>query len=71
MTQSLTSIALSALVAGSVAASCAAEQTPAVAMSAAWAQGMCEAWSADATLTGKRVESEWIKNDAGVGSTLA
>ena len=67
MTPNLNTLAFCALVAGSVAASSAAEPTPAVAMSAAWAQGMCEAWNADATLTGKLVESEWIRNDAGRG----
>lgn len=38
-----------------------------VSMSAPWAEAMCAAWNADATLTGKLVESEWIKNDAGRG----
>jgi putative sterol carrier protein len=42
-------------------------QTPATAMSQPWAKAMCEAWNADATLTGKLVESDWIKNDAGRG----
>jgi putative sterol carrier protein len=42
-------------------------QTPAVAMSEPWAKTMCEAWNADATLTAKLVESDWIKNDAGRG----
>jgi putative sterol carrier protein len=37
------------------------------AMSAAWAQSMCSAWNADATLTGQLVESGWIKNDGGRG----
>lgn len=41
-----------------------------VAMSPAWAEAMCTAWNADATLTGKLVESEWIKNDAGRGHKL-
>ncbi len=36
-------------------------------MSAPWAQAMCTAWNADATLTAKLVESGWIKNDAGRG----
>ena len=36
-------------------------------MTAEWAQQMCNAWNADATLTGKLVESEWIKNDKGRG----
>ncbi len=38
-----------------------------VAMSPAWAESMCAAWNADPTLTGKLVESDWIKNDAGRG----
>lgn len=50
-----------------VGASCASAQAPAVAMSAPWAQAMCSAWNADATLTDKLVESSWIKNDAGHG----
>lgn len=37
------------------------------AMSAPWAQALCVAWNADTTLTGKLVESGWIKNDAGRG----
>jgi putative sterol carrier protein len=37
------------------------------AMSPSWAQAMCTAWNADETLTGKLVESGWIKNDAGRG----
>jgi putative sterol carrier protein len=40
---------------------------PAPAMSASWAQAMCSAWNADATLTGKLVESGWMKNDGGRG----
>lgn len=47
--------------------SSASAQTPASAMSAPWAESMCQAWNADATLTAKLVESEWIKNDAGRG----
>jgi hypothetical protein len=35
------------------------------------AQGLCKAWNAVAAPTAKRVESEWIKIDAGVGSALA
>lgn len=60
-------IAIGALVAGIVSASSAAAQTPAVAMSPPWAEAMCVAWNADATLTTKLVESEWIKNDAARG----
>ena len=41
-----------------------------VAMSPAWAEAMCTAWNADASLTGKLVESEWMKNDAGRGHKL-
>jgi putative sterol carrier protein len=37
------------------------------AMSPAWAQAMCTAWNADPELTGKLVESGWVKNDAGRG----
>lgn len=36
-------------------------------MSSPWAEAMCSAWNADATLTGKLVETGWIKNDAGRG----
>lgn len=43
----------------------AADEPPA--MSAAWAQAMCAAWNNDPALTGKLVESGWIKNDAGRG----
>lgn len=42
-------------------------QSSATAMSEPWAKAMCEAWNADATLTTKLVESDWIKNDAGRG----
>lgn len=42
-------------------------QQAAQAMSAAWAGQLCAAWNADATLTGKLVESGWVKNDAGRG----
>ena len=35
------------------------------------AQSLCEAWNAAVALTAKRVESEWIKKGAGVGSALA
>jgi putative sterol carrier protein len=47
------------------AAQPALAQTPA--MSPSWAQAMCGAWNADATLTGKLVETGWIKNDGGRG----
>lgn len=60
-------IALGGLVAGLVAAHSTFAQTPAAAMSEPWAKALCEAWNADATLTGKLVESDWIKNDAGRG----
>jgi putative sterol carrier protein len=45
----------------------AAAQTTGAAMSPAFAQAMCSAWNADATLTDKLVESGWIKNDGGRG----
>jgi putative sterol carrier protein len=32
-----------------------------------WARGACEAWNADPVLTGKLVESDWIRNDKGRG----
>ncbi len=51
----------------SLATSAVFAQAPAVAMSTPWAQSMCSAWNADATLTDKLVESGWIKNDAGRG----
>jgi len=38
-----------------------------VMMAPEWAQEMCKAWNADSTLTGKLVESGWIKNDKGRG----
>lgn len=63
----LNSFAVAALVAAIQAGSSASAQTPAVAMSVPWAQEMCTAWNADATLTDKLVESGWIKNDAGRG----
>jgi putative sterol carrier protein len=47
------------------AATIAADEPPA--MSAAWAQSMCAAWNSDPMLTGKLVESGWIKNDSGRG----
>ena len=56
-----TLLMIAALVAGGAQA-----QTGA-AMSPAWAQAMCSAWNADATLTDKLVESGWIKNDGGRG----
>lgn len=45
----------------------AAQAQTGAAMSPAWAQAMCSAWNADATLTDKLVESGWIKNDGGRG----
>lgn len=57
----------SAIVCTAAALAPAQAQTPAVAMSEPWAKAMCEAWNSDATLTGKLVESDWIKNDAGRG----
>jgi putative sterol carrier protein len=67
MSRHSTALAIGALAAGLLAASSALAQAPSVAMSAPWAQSMCEAWNADATLTTKLVESDWIKNDAGRG----
>lgn len=58
-----TSFALAAL----AGASTVFAQTPAVAMSAPWAQAMCSAWNEDATLTDKLVESGWMNNDGGRG----
>jgi putative sterol carrier protein len=61
MTKTLLAITLGlALASGSA-------QAESVAMSAAWAQDMCTAWNADATLTDKLVESGWVKNDSGKG----
>ena len=60
-------LAIGGLVAALAATTSPFAQTPAVAMSQPWVQGMCEAWNADATLTSKLVESDWIKNDAGRG----
>jgi putative sterol carrier protein len=42
-------------------------QAAPVMMTPDWAQEMCKAWNADPTLTGKLVESEWVKNDKGRG----
>jgi len=42
-------------------------QAAPVMMGTEWAQEMCKAWSADPTLTGKLVESEWVKNDKARG----
>jgi len=63
----LNPFAVATLVAAILAGSSASAQTRAVAMSVPWAQEMCTAWNADATLTDKLVESGWIKNDAGRG----
>jgi len=38
-----------------------------VMMAPEWAQEMCKAWNSDPDLTGKLVESGWIKNDKGRG----
>lgn len=51
------------LVAGAISASQAAP----LMMAADWAQGMCKAWNADPTLTGKLTESGWVKNHKGRG----
>ncbi len=42
-------------------------QAQTVAMSPAFAEAMCAAWNADATLTGGLAESGWVKNDGGRG----
>jgi putative sterol carrier protein len=42
-----------------------AAQAAPVMMSPEWAKAACDAWNADATLTGEL--TEWIKNDAGRG----
>jgi putative sterol carrier protein len=62
-----TTVAICSLTAGLLAVTSALAQAPGVAMSAPWAKAMCEAWNADATLTTKLVESDWVKNDAGRG----
>jgi putative sterol carrier protein len=56
-----------ALIAAGFIAATAQAQTASSAMSPGWAQSLCSAWNADATLTGKLVESGWIRNDAGRG----
>ena len=38
-----------------------------VLMSAEWAKDACAAWNTDPVLTGKLVESGWVKNDMGRG----
>ena len=53
--------------AGSYTASSFAQSSTVVAMSEPWAKAMCEAWNADSNLTGKLVESGWVKNDGGKG----
>jgi putative sterol carrier protein len=55
------------LTAAAMACTATGAQTAAVAMSEPWAHAMCEAWNADTTLTGKLVETDWIKNDGGRG----
>ena len=42
-------------------------QAAPVMMTPEWAQELCKAWNADPTLTGKLVESGWVKNDKGRG----
>jgi len=59
--------ALCAAVAALAATPPALAQTANLAMSEPWARAMCEAWNADATLTVKLVESDWVKNDGGRG----
>ena len=48
-------------------AACAASAQAPTAMSPGWTQQLCSAWNADPGLTGKLVESGWIRNDAGRG----
>lgn len=52
-----------------VAAACAAAPAFAnpVLMSGDWTQGLCKAWNDNSVLTGKLVESGWVKNDKGRG----
>lgn len=38
-----------------------------VLMSADWTKGLCQAWNNEPVLTGKLVESGWVKNDKGRG----
>jgi putative sterol carrier protein len=52
--------------AASLLAGAAVAEEP-VLMSAAWAAEACEAWNADAVLTGELAESGWIENDKGRG----
>jgi putative sterol carrier protein len=71
MTRTRISIAAAALLGTFLgAAPTFAQDAKPVAMSAPFAQAMCEAWNADATLTDKLVESGWMKNDAGRGFKL-
>lgn len=37
------------------------------AMAPLWAKALCTAWNADPVLTGKLVETGWVRNDAGRG----
>jgi putative sterol carrier protein len=56
---------------GLLAALLAAEgvraESPPTAMSATWAQALCDAWNADTGLTAKLVESGWVRNDGARG----
>jgi putative sterol carrier protein len=67
MSHRSTILAIALLAAALAAGPAALAQAPGVAMSAPWAQSMCEAWNADAVLTTKLVESDWVRNDAGRG----
>ena len=49
-----------------LAAGVATAEEP-VLMSAEWAAAACEAWNADAVLTGELAQSGWIENDKGRG----
>jgi len=50
-----------------IALASAVSQAAPVMMATDWAQEMCKAWNDDPVLTGKLVESEWVKNDKGRG----
>lgn len=58
---------LSTLLAFTVALAFATSASAQTAMTPAWAKSLCEAWNKDEVLTGKLVESGWIRNDSGRG----
>jgi putative sterol carrier protein len=49
------------------ALACASALAAPTMMSADWAKDACDAWNQDPVLTGKLVESGWVKNDKGRG----